>query len=266
MKKALFVSFIVVSLPACNNLRPLPIVEPNGGSVEMPTQPDFKRGGLIPATSILQAVNNLKIYTDSYYSTADNLRSSEFDNADLTLLGGIAAIVGGVAKSVEIAVSGGVLSAGASIASQRYQLKIQAANYEKAGDAMACMYRNGVQFRSIENKYLSDTPVFINEKIDDVRGKLRKAQISVDLLSPKTDELTASLKKLDNANVVVGSANLTYRNSLFSSQRLDLYPGMPKIRVQEVESTISLEEAKDSLNKAKVEKINAEITKCVASI
>lgn len=266
MKNTLFILLFVVSLSACNNLRPLPIVEPDGGSVENPTQPDFRRGGLIPANSAVQAVNNLKIYTDSYYSSADKLRASEFDNADLTLLGGIAAIVGGVAKSVEIAVSGGVLSAGASIASQRYQLKIQAANYEKAGDAMACMYRNGVQFRTIENKYLSDIPVFINEKIDEVRGKLRKAQISVDLLSPKTDELTASLKKLESANGVVSSANLTYRNSLFSTRGADLFPGMPKIRIQEVEPTISLEEAKDSLNKAKVEKINAEITKCVASI
>lgn len=266
MRKVILVSSVVVLLSACTSLRPLPVVEPEGGTPDNPSQPDFRRGGLIPANTPDQALKNLKIYADSYYSSGDRLRSSEFNNSDLTLIGGILALVGGVAKSVEVAVTGGVLSAGSSIASQRYQLKIQAANYEKAGDAMSCMYRNGMQLKLIDEKYLGDTPSFVNDKIDEVRGKLRKAQISVDLLSPKTDELEKSLKQLQGANSVATEASSSLL-SLRSSPQMAFLSSVEGAKTDEDKILAALlAEAQDKLNKAKVEKINSEMEKCVASI
>lgn len=269
MKKIVSISLFSVLLSACDSLRPLPVVEPEGGTAENPSQPDFRRGGLIPAHTADQAVKNLKIYADSYYSTGEKLRASEFDNSDLTLMGGILALVGGVAKSVEVAVAGGILSAGSSISSQRYQLKIQAANYEKAGDAMSCMYRNGMQLKPIDVKYLSESPSFINEKIDEVRGKLRKAQISVDLLSPKTDELEKSLKQLQGASTAAAEAQTSLFSLRATFPKFSLWSSVGVLQTDEDKKRAvekELAEAQDQLNKAKVEKINSEITKCVALI
>lgn len=253
MKHRFYVVALSCILGGCTALRPLPVIEPAGGTPTNRTQPDYTRGGLIPAGSIDEAVANLRIYRDSYFSTADKLRSAEFDNSDLNLLGGILALAGGVAKSVETAVTGGVISAGGSIISQRYQLKNQALNYEKAGDTMNCMYRNAIFLKPLAPAATPDAASFINERIDEVRGKLRKAQIAVDLLAPNLSELEGALKKLDTAtnkaNIAADTASkvqIGFLKSAFTQSDVDA--------------------ANAALLRAAAEKVYAEIQKCAATV
>ena len=76
----------------------------------------------------------------------------------------------------------------------RYQLGVQAANYEKASDVMHCMYR----ILSPNLKGSLPDVRFLNDKIYEVRRKLRKAQTSVTLVSPDLSELEEHMKEIVN--------------------------------------------------------------------
>ncbi|QTH72962.1 hypothetical protein [Pseudoalteromonas xiamenensis] len=180
-------------LSGCASYYPLPVEEPSAleeksdGTLVRRT-PDYKRGGLMPAVDIDEAIENLKIYGDAYQKYSDKLRRNEYISNDLTFAGGVLGVIGGVSKSIETALTGVALSSGATITSQRYQFLVQATNYENASVAMYCMYTKLFPVRGEGVEYN-----FVNERIDEVRRKLRKAQSSIQLITPDLSKLKASL-------------------------------------------------------------------------
>lgn len=191
VRKMIATGVLASILTGCASFYPLPVKEPPAkDSSGNRSVPDYQRGGLLPASNIKEAIENLKIYGDSYQATADELRKNEYVSSDIGLGGGVLGVVGGLTKSVETAITGAVVASGSSIVSQRYQFLVQAANYEKGSDAMYCMYSKLYVANS------NDLEVgFVNEKIDEVRRKLRKVQSSVQLASPDLAQLEVSLKK-----------------------------------------------------------------------
>lgn len=242
IQKIIVVGIFASTLAGCASFYPLPVKEPpaqddEGGR----TLPDYQRGGLTPATNIQEAIQNLKIYGDSYQTSADGLRKNEYVSSDIGLGGGVVGVVGGITKSVATAISGAVVASGSSIVSQRYQFVVQAANYEKASDAMYCMYSklyvansNGLDVR------------FVNERIDEVRRKLRKVQSSVQLASPDLSQLELSLKKSIEDGKKKDEAQLEAN------------------KMQQAGGT-QLISAKAVLDAAELELLKSDLGKCVAS-
>lgn len=235
---ATIISLTVLS--GCARFYPLPVEEPSAyvkkGNQDVRRTPDYQRGGLLPAVNIEEAIENLKIYGDAYQVYGDMLRRNEYISSDTLLAGGILGVVGGVAKSAETAIAGAVLGAGASIISERYQLLVQATNYENASDSMYCMYVNlypvaggGVSYQ------------FVNEKIDEVRRKLRKVQSSVQLASPDLGKLETSL------------------NDLIESKR------EKQTAKTAVEGGNNSKSALHKLDNAETKLVEAELMKCVAA-
>lgn len=216
MKKNLnlpFVIFATALLSGCAGY-PLPISEPSamvikkaddGTEKEEKRKPDYQRGGLLPATHIVEGKDNLKIYGDWYRQVADKLRAGEYQNSDFVFGGGVLAALGGLANSQGAAIAGAAASSGASLISQRYQAQVQAANYDRAGDAMYCMYRivSPLNPELIENSRLANVEherirkslvAVLNERIDEVRLKLRDSQSKVILSVPDTKQLEEAIK------------------------------------------------------------------------
>lgn len=183
---------IIVLLSGCSSLHPLPVREPPAVDDKgNRTTPNNQRGGLFPATNHQEAIDNLKIYSDFYQDESNRLRAKAYGASDTTLAGGIIGIIGGLASSPETAIAGGLLAGGSSIWSERYQFIVQSKNYEKASDSMYCMYRHLYPVNS------GMIPInYINERIYEVRRKLRKAQSSVELISPDLGELEQKLSTL----------------------------------------------------------------------
>lgn len=131
-RKLVFLAVMVSLLSSCSSFRPLPIVEPPAQDLaKKRTVPDYQRGGLLPAENISEAIENLKIYGDSYQSTSDRLRGDEYTSSDVGFGGGLLGVVGGLAKSFEAAAAGAIIMSGSSVASQRYQFLVQAGTMKR---------------------------------------------------------------------------------------------------------------------------------------
>jgi hypothetical protein len=189
----IFLTFIaIVVLTGCSSFNPLPISEPPAkDSSDVRTVPDYQKGGLLPATTPQEVKNNIKIYADWYMERSLELRGYEYKTSDTGLVGGIIGVLGGIAKSPEAALAGGLLASGASMTSQRYQFLVQAQNYEKASDALYCMYRNVYPAPSVTTSGITK----INHVIDELRIKLRKSQANITIANPDLAELEASIKQ-----------------------------------------------------------------------
>ena len=160
--KAIAAILAAALLSGCVNLYPIPIKEPAVDQSGNPVAAQPSRVP-VPAKDTQRAIDNLKIYGDLYASTSDELRTKGYWSNEATFAGGALGVVGGLTKSVETAIVGAVLAGGSSIVAERYNIAVQALNYEKAADAMYCMHT-----------MLYEAPVevvgftFINARTDDV--------------------------------------------------------------------------------------------------
>jgi hypothetical protein len=165
------------------------------------TEPDYQSGGLTPAKTLEQAARNLKIYGDSYQKSAENLMRNEYISSDVGYGGGVIGVIGGLVKSFQTTIAGALAATGSSIASNRYQLTVQAKNYERAANAMHCMYT-----ALYPQTDLGLEVHYVNENIDKVRRDLRKAQYSVQLLSPDINLLKEVLGKKEASEKALADA------------------------------------------------------------
>ncbi|MDQ3288665.1 MAG: hypothetical protein M3Q42_10490 [Pseudomonadota bacterium] len=174
-----------ICLVGCASTRPLPLREPTDVNAG-----EYHGGGLSPASTPDEVKRNLKVYADAYLQHADALHSNSYSASDTAFSGGLLGMIGGLAKSPETAIAGALLSGGGNTAQARYQFQVQAANYEKAADALYCMRRH---------LYPYPGPIDVgmaNDRIDTVRRKLRTAQSKVTLAATDVSALETALKKL----------------------------------------------------------------------
>lgn len=175
-------SFILVG---CTSMRPLPLQEPTNSD-----KSDTLRNSRGVAKQLGDVAETLAVYRNKYYKTADDLRANDYTSSDVTFAGGIVGVLGGLAKSPETALAGGLLASGSSLVDKRYAYKVQAENYEKGGDAMHCMYKAFELSGASDQTHRSDTILkSVSDNIDNIRIKLRKSQAQVSLVSPSKDEL-----------------------------------------------------------------------------
>lgn len=245
ISRTLGVLCFTIALSGCTTLYPLPIKEPKTLNEEGNplTLSDYlrERTGLLPGKNTQASLDNMLIYSDTYLNYSDELRRNEYKSNDMSILGGIVSVIGGVTKSASTAISGAVFSSGSALVTKRYQTLIQAENYEKASDAMYCLYS--------KLQPLQDPNVFpftyANDKIDEVRRKLRKSQGNVQLASPDLDALQKS----------VGEYVKARENELVARQNV----------VRAGADNAVLSEAKFQLRISEIEVLKSQLDTCVAS-
>lgn len=192
MHKKLLVLLLTIFFAGCQNLHPLPVDEVDIVS-RLNKRTDGKTVGLAEANSPKKAIENIKTYSLWYFGKANELREYAYKSDDMSLGFAMAGLVAGVSKSPEGAAAGALLSSVVDMPVDRYQLGVQAANYEKASDTLHCMFRLLSAHRS--NPNLPDVQ-FLNDRIYEVRRKLRKAQSTVTLVTPDLSALQEHMKKI----------------------------------------------------------------------
>ncbi|NVJ64739.1 MAG: hypothetical protein HWD84_11005 [Flavobacteriaceae bacterium] len=191
----------IIQISGCSSMYPLPVDEKN---IEAELAKRKATYGLAVATNPTEIIKNLKNYSDWYFLKSNDLRERQFELSDASLGFGVAGLIAGIAKSPEGAAAGALLASASEMPSDRYQLAVQAANYEKASDVMHCMYRYLIPYKGDANVFPEIE--FINDRIYEVRRKLRKAQASVTLTSPDLTELEASLKAVVEQKPIADAA------------------------------------------------------------
>jgi hypothetical protein len=216
----------------CVNPYPLPLKEPteqdsvlqphdaikhhNGTSTPRSTQREAnpnRPGALVSALSKPASMHDLKvnllIYRDHYLMAQNELIKAKTATTDITLAGGIIAVIGGLVESTSTVYTGGAIAAGSSIYDQRYNFEIQAVNYRKASETMDCMLSVVSPISDI--KGLSSPGITTAaQQIEEVRRKLYKAQSAVVLVDPDLSQLKNALAKSQSAEVAF--IDLTKRN------------------------------------------------------
>src|SRR5690606_10915270 len=176
----------------CTSIRPLPLKEPVAPSAGVDESgkeiPPLKYLGLGPARNRSQAIDHTEKYADAYLEAADGLHRANFNASDTTFAGGVLGMVGALAKSPETALVGATMGGFSGVVSQRYAFQIQASNYEGAARAMLCL-RNVLW----ANAHYGQVH-YVNQRIEDIRGKLRVNQAKIDLATPDLGTLQASIK------------------------------------------------------------------------
>lgn len=189
-----FAAFAVV-ISGC--MRPLPIRQ-----VPLEHTTDTKKEALLgptPATTLQQLRSNLRSYEVAYTEQADARFERFMKGSDTTAGGGIIGTIGGLTKSPQTSIMGALLGAGGSYAEQRYQLQVQAKNFNRAAKAMQCLGRvmafpPGPPEISGDALLIASAVSLADDHIDQVKSRLRDAQFAVTPLDVDVEKVRAGIR------------------------------------------------------------------------
>ncbi|MDP2523832.1 hypothetical protein Q8W30_14750 [Neptunomonas phycophila] len=275
MKYLSLIFMCILFFSGCSSLYPLPVDEKNiaAGLTEY-----NRENGLDIATTQAEAISNLKDYSDWYFLKSSSRQKHQYQLSDTSLGFGMAGIIAGIAKSPEGAAAGALLASSSEMPNDRYQLAVQAANYEKASDSMHCMYRYLAPYRG--NPSALPAVEFLNDRIYEVRRKLRKAQASITLTSPDLTQLEVSLKKvveqqpivdvaIDKVVVTKDAAVAAVKDAAVAAKKADL---MIDTQAAAKAAQVALDQAEAAAKAAQVardlaqkEQLENHLNTCVAS-
>lgn len=180
-------------LAGCTTYHPLPVDEAN--IVERLNKNSITIG-LPVANTPEQAIADTWTYAQWYAQKSAELRQSHYRYADAGLGFNLAGLAAGFAGHAQAAASGSLLANLLGWPDNRYQIGVQAGNYEKAADAMSCLHRQlSPLTRAGKQASLPEADV-INTRIAEVRTRLRKVQAAVTPATPDTKQLEAALRTL----------------------------------------------------------------------
>ena len=143
----------------------------------------------------------LHAYAVLYQDEADRKRLLSQKLNETSFYSALGGAIAGIAKSPQGALVGGVGSAGSGILSERYNLTVQATNYELAAEAMRCMDRETLPFTETGISGLTFTlgtrSVSADSELRDiaaqnfllVHDRLRKLQANFVLATPDLNKL-----------------------------------------------------------------------------
>lgn len=202
--KIVWILFFVSLLASCTSFQPVPVYTPqisgSGTDIKI-TDPSSKAKGeagniksrtLVAITTESNAAAAYKAYADAYLTKAEDIRIAMNNNSDIGFMGGVGTLIAGLTGSPNGAAAGALVTTSSSIPSERYNLLVQAANYEKASDTMHCMYR-AIAVETANNRL--PTLNFLNEMAYQVHRQLRKAQNSVSLVDVDLKRVKESIEK-----------------------------------------------------------------------
>jgi hypothetical protein len=210
MIRALIAGAVLCTLALTGCMRPLPVRQ----TPKIYTN-DIKQSTVLgygPATNLTQAQCYLRDYETAYVEQADARITRYYKGSDTGTAGGIIGMLGGLTKSPQTAIAGLLINAGGNLEEQRYQLRVQAGNFNKAANAMRCMQR-ALTPSPIPSDLTNDSEtekVFtqqVNDHIDRIMMRLRDQQFSIIPNPVSTDQIRDAIKKqlegMDERNEVM---------------------------------------------------------------
>lgn len=176
----------------------------------------------------------LHAYAVLYQDEADKKRLLSQKLSETSFYSALGGAIAGIAKSPQGALVGGIGSAGSGILSERYNLTVQAANYDLAAEAMRCMDRETIPFTEAGVSGLTFTlsgrSVSADSELRDiaaqnfllVHDRLHKLQANFVLATPDLNKLRqAGSMPQDKVSFSTKSATLTAPSALTSADQQD---------------------------------------------
>lgn len=127
-----------IFLAGCSSYYPMPVARPTKADYD--NYADSSANAIPIPKTLTESTKFSWTHVSVYQEAKASIRKKIFEHSDTSLFGALFAMLGGAAKSPQAVVAGGVVSAGAEIAPGRYQLSVQAANYEKAEKVATCIF------------------------------------------------------------------------------------------------------------------------------
>lgn len=195
---------LIVSSASCATVEPLPVKEP---TLEDKTASSGPSRGLPPPTGVEDGMRTLYAYANVYTDAAENKLKDSYTASDWTLGGTLLGMVGAITKSHRAGIAGAAIAGGGSTFSARYTLRVQADNYFGAAQAMECManvltygkarteakpIRDHVHSLRVDEAHLDKS--YLNDRINDVRRKLRRKQAAIDTSNVDISALQAAVQ------------------------------------------------------------------------
>lgn len=130
---------VVLPLAGCTSSLPLRVAEfDNEAQFKASSQKSIPYGNPQTFDEVRAA---FLAYYNLYLAEADGKRLNAQRANEAGFYSAVIGVIGGIAKSIEVAVGGAVGSAGAGLYGDRYRLGVQAHNYELAAKSLRCMYQ-----------------------------------------------------------------------------------------------------------------------------
>ena len=192
-------------LGGCAGYHPLPVPKPT--KIDYELYADKSTNAIPIPKNVPESMKFAWTYGETYRAKKNAIHLSIYNHSDASFFGTVFALLGGVAKAPEAVVAGGAFAAGAEIATSRYQLAVQAANYEKAEAAAVCVFD---ELRKVElddqvalEAYEQAIGRSAEKTVGDmtyrafkiVHARLETAQAKVTLLTPDLQKLQTAMEK-----------------------------------------------------------------------
>lgn len=145
-----------------------------------------------------ESVKQLALNADIYREYARELRIRYYDGSDVSNLGGLVGAAAGLAKKTGLAGLGLLLNVGGDLHGQRYSLKTQASNLDKAATSMECIRDLVRPFDELTVRELEA----VNTHMVNVRNRLASKQGEIDPANTNA----ADIKKLIEQQVAAEQA------------------------------------------------------------
>jgi len=206
MKKRLSTLFSLFVIAGCQSYYPLPVEPPTKAQYEAYTA--SASAEIPPPTDLATAKQYAWTFGDVYRQRKNNLHTRIYNHSDASFLGAVVGLIGGIAKAPDWAAGGAAFAAAAELGPSRYQLSVQAANYENAEKAAVCTYEELKKINPTQeselNAFAAADPNNRDKNVGDLtrltmkqlHAKLEDAQSKVTLLSPDLTKLQKSLEDL----------------------------------------------------------------------
>lgn len=186
---------VILLLQACSNLHPIPTTE----YIDLTTtQTEISqidnREDLLDLIS--KGRNKFKNQTVYIYKKM-------YSSSDVSYVGTVAGLLGGVTSSIETVIAGSALTVGGTVIPERYALAVQGDNYKKITRAYSCVLRevNHVDdgnFNLYEHK--KATIYTITLILSELDYALFDRQLRVELTEPSVDALVDAVNTSRESN------------------------------------------------------------------
>ncbi len=200
---AVFCSALLLAVTGCTHLRP--------ELQRHPTEAQLKK---LPAGRytgpIMAELPNYIEFTGQlaqwYQERADQLRETLAVASETTFFGAVFGVLGAAFGNADVAKGAAGVVGGTTLLSSRYQLSIQASNYERASTAMLCMRdrladaqafvaRTGTDstLKAVDPDVHARLPQHVRDQVLVVQNKLDKVQRDIVIAEPDVDKIKAAL-------------------------------------------------------------------------
>lgn len=197
-------SALLLVISGCTHLRPELQRPPTGAQLKDLPAGRYTGPVMAELPAYIEFTGQLSQW---YQGRADQLRETLAIASETTFFGAVVGVLGAAFGSADVAKVAAGLVGGTTLLSSRYQLSIQASNYDRASKAMLCMRDRladaqvfvvaqsgaGSKLKEVNPTVHALLPQYVRDQVLVVQNKLDKVQRDIVISEPDIEKIKAAL-------------------------------------------------------------------------